>query len=74
MPIRFPEALSLVDTAIGTLKIALGPDNPNMATALAIKVSCCMAEALHAKFSALLGKCPCLSSPINLIMIPRRVS
>lgn len=39
LPLRFSEALSLVDTAIAMLRVAVGPDNPNVATALAIKVT-----------------------------------
>ena len=37
---RFAEALKLCEAAVAKLKVAVGPDNPNVATALAIKVHC----------------------------------
>ena len=40
---RFAEALKLCEAAVAKLKVAVGPDNPNVATALAIKVRCLQA-------------------------------
>ena len=46
-PCRFLEALQISEEAILLLKISVGPDNPNVATALATKVFKNLIALLH---------------------------
>lgn len=50
---RYAEALKLCEEALAMLRIALGPDNPNVATALAVTVHPPSYSNLHWPFREL---------------------